>query len=148
MLVSSGMAVVQAQKTKGGMNGDMSYLFVLGHIYLCGVREAEGIENGLSRLLSPCYKTFNSLCTRLTFPTCHSAVRPLTCALVRALAWVHLSKAGNGCLFWWARPVLPTVKHQEQCLKTRTKKLLLHLHVYFFYTYITFIEIIQEMFKH
>lgn len=27
-----------------GLNGDMSYLFVLGHIYMRGVREAEGIE--------------------------------------------------------------------------------------------------------
>lgn len=41
MLVSSGMAVASTQKMT---EWDVSYLFVLGRIYVCGVREAEGIE--------------------------------------------------------------------------------------------------------
>lgn len=75
----------------------MSYLFVLGHIYLCGVREAEGIEMVCQEY---CHCATKHSTARLTFSTCHRAVRPLTCAMVMALAEVHLSKAvGNGCVF-------------------------------------------------
>lgn len=65
-----------------GSNG-VSYLFVFGSYLFVQGQRGRWDWNGLSKILSPCYKTFINLCFQLTFPSCHGAVRPLTCAPTR-----------------------------------------------------------------
>lgn len=89
-----------------------TYLCVGSYLFVWGQGGGGGIEMVRQECCHYVTKHSTSLCAKLTFPTCHSAVWPLTCAPLMVFAEVQTIKSSHKCLYLFTmnRPAFAAVK--------------------------------------